>query len=1550
MSTPNDIQALLASIRPRPSPNGPPPQDNQQYQHHQQYPQRVAQPYQPGMFPPHPQHPQHPPYDAQSYPHPHFNGYHHPSVSSAIHSPSSGHPLNSPPHHGSDILSPNLPTPHGEWNQPPPPYQNNPDRAANLLNLLRFSQGQAPGAAGQPIAVQPIPTVGDLEQSRPQQIQEVASSHARKVSASDLIASFLEGAQAPYAPPVAAAPMAPTQEEGAPSDHTQNMLLRLLNRTEGPTEPPISVKAHRAIPEPATLEPKLDQTSSQFEDFVDEVESLHEMSGAKPETVAPPSGSKDSMFTYVNPFDQLAAISPGAKSPQARSTDDFSSVDAAQELDVTTTSLSFDPPSAVELAAPQNPQRIKSPVLEEGQRRAVHEVVSRLVDEIGISLAGGEAPAVKTDAETSSSEDLAETAMATVASRLRESLAGVQEAIGLSKPVGMPQVEQSEVANEIEVDSAPSPTEKARDENAEALADSWESAEDSAEKDEERVVSVQNFPLRPFISITVKPNNGKLVGFRDDGVMDIARLKKEFDQLDRSLTSATSDYIVYALPKTGGIRIIRQDDGSDRQVFRSTRDRIFNVALCNSQYSRGDPDMHAILGIGVSGTVYWSLISRQGKDLFETDALESESLVFPPYPASDENTSGGQLKTRAKRSSRHTDIFAIGRGKNIYVVSAKVAKTPEFEVFGKRGVVDTAKYFKERALKISTGKAGKDFVFSHDDSVIASLDKTGRLRFWDIQESVARASYGDSTGISMNEVRVPLNTFVTGSPAEKSWPTSVLFVDKLRPYSKHTALRYVLVGLKQNHTLQLWDIGLGKAVEEVKFPHENESDAICSVAYHPSSGIIAVGHPTRNSIYFVHLSVPRYNLANMSQAAFIKAAAANDGSLEKPDSTACLSGIREISLGSKGQLRSLELLPVVKSETEKEKKAKDNGMLEEEDLFELYVMHSHGVTCMNIKREDLGWNSHNRVISPIDAQADGSIEITDLQSFPSYITDDPSVNGDVTSNPSRTTKETVKKQDVTDSASGAVHSRNLSPTKGSKKKLAEEQPESFVVPTPTEKSDRKKKKKVSSTDTSSKLKQPTAIVGVEPLLSLPPSHPSSQYLEFAPSSSTPTTMGVKPIETGATGATPPPGEAVTLETRNLTPTATATPTAETVACTTTPDSITHNLDQLRLQVAEEFNTSLEKKMETITKLFEDERSAWDTASNKKIQMVLEGMSADMEMNVNRIVESRLQSDVVPAITQSIENKLSKDISTIVNKSLRDAGLMNDNADAVYKKIRAYFDTEFVTTFGRSISPLVDGIVNSQKTLYEANHKITRLEKDRLATDAKLQQMQVMIRDLTLSVDRLTVASQTATENGPASVPSAPVPSAGDSRTPAHVMPLPVPVFAHAPGQHQGQIQRSVSRAGPVSSPPTLPIAPEVVAELNTIRRLCQTSGPPFEDAIMTWMHSQHQADLFDYFFSRVDPGLLAGLAGVMVLSVASVVTASFSKNVEQRLHWLQVALNYVNPRDEEVADVAGGVMVALAERLNNLYMKIGAENPQDALLRRIPHLARRVRELQGMVH
>ncbi|KAJ5090347.1 hypothetical protein N7532_009031 [Penicillium argentinense] len=1573
MSTPNDIQALLASIRPRPSPPNAPSQD--QYQQ-----QRPQQSYPPGMFPPHPQQQQQQPYDGQSYPHPGRHGYHHPSVSSAVHSPS---PMNTPPHHGSDILSPNVSTPQGDRGSQHqmPQNLNNPDRAASLLNLLRFSQG--PGTVPQPAS----PVVHEQDRSPP--IQETTSPHGRNISASDLVASLFggQGAAAHAAPPVPHAEE-PAHSEG-PSENTQDMLLRLLNRSQSGAN---TAEAPALV---AASQPAAPQNLS-GEEYVEE-DGTEESAGeflepspkaAKPETVAP-SASKGSMFTYTNPFEQLAAISPQAKSPQPTSGGHTPVVEApvVEAVEKTTVQVAAE---AAPAPAPA-PQPVRSnkknsePILEPVQRQALDGVVGRLVDEIGRSLSIGESKlSQKTETVSpTTKEESTEAVISSIASNLRETAAEAKDTDT-----------SDEVTGPETTDMGPATTAAlaSDNENAEALLDSWESAEDSAEKEEERIVSVHNFPLKPFISITVKPQSGKLATFRDDGIMDIARLKKEFDQLDRSLTAATSEYIVYALAKTGGIRVIRQDDGTDRQVFRSTRDRVFNVALCTAPSSSGTSDEQAILGIGVSGTVYWALISRHSKDLFELDALERESLIFPPFPASDENTSGGQLKTRAKRSTRHPDLFAIGRGKNIYVVSPQSAMNPVYGISGSQRTVNTEKFFKERALKISTGKAGKDFAFSDDDSVIASLDKTGRLRFWDIRDFLENNS---TEGPAPNEIRVPLNTFVTGSPAEKSWPTSVLFLDKLRPYSRSMALRYVLVGLKQNHTLQLWDIGLGKAVEEVKFPHENESDAICSVAYHPSSGIIVVGHPTRNSIYFVHLSAPRYNLPPMPQAAFVKAASDKESTLPKPESTACLSGIREISLGSKGQLRSLELLPISKSASDK--RDQDTG------LFELYVMHSQGVTCLNVKKEDLGWSSDNKVIRPVDGLEEGVIDIADLQAFPSYVTDDPSVNGDAASTLSKATKEQqpAKKTDnAVESTAGVVPSRNASPTKPVKKTAGGDQTENVTSSGSAEKSDKKKKKKIASassaiSEATVKAKEPTATAGVEPLLpSQQSTHPGKYRLTCLPS--------------------------------NILNPLTSTPSA---IPTTTPMS-TYDLDQhlsfIQTSVSESLSRNMNSQLDSLFRRLDLERRDWDAAASAKqeevLRLVSRTLSDNVEKNLGRIVSERIQEEILPVVIEhisadinrklntlvaphvstqvvfAIKNEVRENLPIIVHGALKDANSLKPLADATMHLLAPRLESELSKAMNSVVLPAIGELSRRNQKLesdMERHHvaQIRHLETMRAQDQDKLDEMATMIRSLSNTVTALAANQNNRIEQGnnvnATQVPFArpverhqnaaqaqvsygsPHPAVSAAMAP---VPGAAPMSTHAPGRVLSSAGLSVP-AGPANYDGLTPEQAELaeIAELMRVNR--------FEDASVKWIRSNQQADLFDNYFIRVNPTYLERLPGVVLLSIGVAVTSSLSTNVQARLNWLKLVFRHLtlrvrilntvrpywsppvvpfvdcqvlsNPRtlqDADLREVLPDIMNILSERLNTLYLRIAERNPNDQTLRLIAPLARTAHDLQVQCH
>lgn len=1414
MSAPNDIQALLASIRPRPLPTS---MTGHGYGHDPDAPNTAAPP--PPQYPPqytagfsgqqqqqqgqqqhhHLHQPQH--YDGQAFPfaaaahlrqqqHQQHQqqqlqggamGYRHPSVTT-IHSPLPLH--NTPPHRGSDILSPNVSsTPRGDMFP-----EQNPDRAVNLLSLLKSNQGAAAAAtATSPAPVQqPSPAMPLSPQDQETGLGDEAArqSHARNISASDLVASLFGGGgggrgfggggggggrQAPTGPalvqptavpagfPYEPQPGSSVRVGESPSSATPNsekeMLLRLLNRTKpaqdvggdgpGPAKsmtPSSASPARSPVPDP----------------FLRGARQLEETVSGKPDvalssepTSLPP---KESLFTYVNPFEQLAAASPRNRTPQPKSRSASPAVDFLNNPKLNV-AAKMEPPAATAQAfqMPPEPERSESPVLADEQREAISDVVGQMVEQIGREIDGtsGNLAEEKTPVPPVSvaREENTQEVLSSIADNLRETAA---EAKQEPAEETVKEFVQEEVTATTTTTTTAVPVKETTQskESSDALPDNWESsAEDTAAKEEGRVVYVHNFPLKPFISIVVRPNTGKLASLRDDGIMDIARLKKEFDQLDRSLTSATSEYIVYALAKNGGMRIIRQDDGSDKQVFRSTRDRVFNVALSTSQPAGGALDEQAILGIGVSGTVYWALVSRPEKDLFELDALESESLVFPPFPASDENTSGGQLKTRAKRSSRHPGFFAIGRGKNIYVISPHAAMNAAYGVSGTQRTVNTEKFFKERALKISTGKAGKDFMFSDDDTVIASLDKTGRLRFWDIRDVANNSAEFFANNPNPAEVRVALSTFVTGSPAEKSWPTSVLFIDKLRPYIKSIALRYVLVGLKQNHTLQLWDIGLGKAVQELKFPHENESDAICSVAYHAASGIIVIGHPTRNSIYFVHLSAPRYMLPSMSQASFIKRASEKDTSLPKPESTACMSGIREISFASKGQLRSLELLPINKSVAAGDKRGLDEGS----GLFELYVMHSRGVTCLNIQKEDLGWSADNRIMHPVNALSESLIEINDLETFPAPVTDDPSINGDTSSTPTKVApKEAVAKKasEVAAEAAGAGPSRTQSPTKPALKKKSEEpvEPAATAVPTNgSEKPEKKKKRKgtgasvAASGEGAPKVKD---VAFTEPPGELP--------------RGTPTAKATGEQQQQPNGNELHPSQSIS----------TATPGV--LSSGGSNEFWNKHMETLQSGVSSEFNKSLGREIEGLYTRFDEERRLWDARSTDRqdqiLRLVSSTLSDNVEKNLARIVFNSIQTEVVPAITDStfkqlndvvarqlggmIPREMHQTLPQAVSRAVQQPDVLNVMSEAVAQRLGSQVEGEVSKALHSTINPAVKNLTlrAAEKigadTERQVQAQIKQLEVQRHNDSAKIDQLTTLVRGLSD-----TVAAMAATQTG-----------------------------------------------------------------------------------------------------------------------------------------------------------------------------------------------------------
>ena len=1307
-NNPGDLQALFANIKPRtPSGTASPAVDN--------YQQRV-------------QHQNYPP----GHSHPAAGLFHYlpPTVSSPLVSP----PTNgTPPHHGSDIISPNVPSP-----QPQPGLTT--DRTNQLLNLLRFNPQQSNPTTPRPEEDSSGPGAAMAAGSQP--------SHTRGISASDLIASFMPKPTAEPTGTVPGPPQRPGQgsTERQPSalasgsgDAAQEMLLRLLNRPKASTAQPVNVQGgvtETSQPSPPAEVPTEPATStpgpSLVKEHPDKIASPSRTFGAgesvntkfeAPKPTKPMKPPQGSIFTYTNPFEQLAAVSPRPKSGQGVKPEGVQGSTALPLHRVKHTESppkmepESEPVAIASEAVPEAPEKVSTPaekastaaeVEGKAKRETVPEVLEEVAEKVdmeaeaALARAAAEKTALaKQDEDAKRDGSKATPSQSTkIAIHLKKDV-GEKDANGGVKPTNVFQ---------SHADKAKEAPKRAANGK---LADSWE--------DSDRFVPVYSFPIKPFVSITWKKEEESEVPIRDDGILNIAKLKKPFDQLDRSLTSATSEYIVYALAKNGGMRVIRQEDGHDRRVFHSSGDRVFHVALCRAASSQAAKDQ-AVLGTGVSGAVYWAPITKGDNNLFEKDALDSESLIFPPHPASDENTSGGQLKTRVRRSSRNPDFFAIGRGKSIHIVWPQSAMSARYGVTASEREVQTEKFFKEKCPKIATGKAGKDFAFSDDDTVIVSLDKTGRMRFWDIHQITEAAGSASPKGA---EIRVPLLTLATGSPNEKSWPTSVLFLDKMRPFTKKCALRYVLVGLKQNHTLQLWDLGLGKAVQEINFPHTNESDAICSVAYHASSGIIVVGHPTRNSIYFIHLSTPKYNLPPMSQAAYIQGVAEKDPKVPRPECTACMSGIRELSFnnGNLGELRSLELLPLAKSTPPPEP-----SNTESPALFELYVMHSRGVTCLTITKADLGWSFDNKIIHAVDSLGKGLIDIKGLQSFPMQ-PDDQSVSGDAPNAPSVNGKEK-------EGAPATEMSRNQSPVKDAKRKV----PESIAgsldqTPSSAEKPEKKKKKKAATVETPTKVKE-----GVE-------------ETKFAKETTAERPVSQEP----ETGPSPPT-------------TITSVPADSSIA-----EVFRKEVKKVETAVSLEFTKSFNRELDALYHRFDEDRRANDEAATARqdavLRLISSTLSDNVEKNLSRIISSNVKSTIVPALvnvttasmdkqineilTQHLESVVPRSINTVlsdvVSRTLKSSDMKKSMSDVIAPAIVSRVENDVGGLLREKVMPSFkeECVRTAEKMTRDAEQrlaaKMKQFEAQKAKDNAKLDQLTDLVRTLTSTVASMAT-NQSALQN------------------------------------------------------------------------------------------------------------------------------------------------------------------------------------------------------------
>jgi len=1193
----------------------------------------------------------------------------------------------------------------------------------------------------------------------------------------------------------------------------------------------------------------------------------------------PQTASKKTPFGHIDPFQELSASSPRNRTPKpdsrsgtpkveilkhGRESRDITNSGPTQKVRKLSPSASVTPASAIPPSTPAIEQTVSEALSEVGKQ--VDKEVEEALGQAEEPINGPVDPTSMFGARKSTVSDVKKE-IKEAASELKYELENedVRKAMETGMPTAMAEAFETtikEVAKDEDVEKAD-------------VVDSWESAED------EYKVRVYNFPMRPFVSIDVKKMHEPPTSVRTDIMSEIVRLKKGFDQNDRSLVASSQNFIAYASSKHGGIKIIEQENGHSKDVFKDSQQRIFNVAISTTA-SPTKNEVETVIATADDGTVFWTSVADPPHDGF-MDNLEDRGFAFPPIPAADDNTSGGLLKTRARKSARHPEYFAIGRGKSIHIVWPKYARAKYTN--SDTNICDSKKYIDERGLKITTGKAGKDFAFSQCDTVIASLDKAGKLKFWDVRE-LTNPVFASGHIDSPQNLTEPLLTYNTTNPGDKSWPTSLMFLDKERPYMKGIASRYVIVGMKQNHTLQLWDLGLHKPVQEIHLPHEKESDAICSIAYHPQTGIIAVGHPTRNSIYFIHLSAPKYSLSPMSQAKYISRLADGDKSLPDPESTAIMSGIRELSFARKGELRSIDMLL-----TADPTNASSNYDAQDAPLFELYVMHSKGVTQLQIKREDIGWSNDNKVLHPVDGVECGAVLVDRLVPLQQPVT--PS-EASVAPSPAPSTvglskptepRETLKKENGT--SSRAVRSQIPEPSAQIDATLArvENKPDAVraAVAGGVEKEKKKKKRAGETASQVSTTTNPPLVTAASYAQTAQRGFPTDEPLSERPS--------VVPSPAPPAAAVPTkPGNDSDMPTW-----------AKQLMSTKTAEAQQAPLDAKTIgeSVAAQVSAVVDKQIETLYRRFDDDKRATDAAASAKHDAVLRLVSAtltdNVEKSLSRIITVNVRDTVLPKLTETItstlERRIGEGLQSAVTtavpkeiraslpqalaKSLSEPDILNTISDLTATKVAQTVDDAIRQHLTPSFSQIAQQSAQTIAGQVQARvgEALEKAEMQRQMDAAKIDQLTSITRSLSDMVTAMA-KSQVDFQN--------------------QILDL----------QQQVTHSRTVSGGRSASTEqvtnPTRAVSivqerhPDDI-ELEELTLLL-TAGR-YEDATYRWLHSPQdkQVSLFDNLFVRCNPQYLQTISTLLALSVGAAVTTSLETNTAKRLGWIEAVLSTVNP-------------------------------------------------------
>jgi len=377
-------------------------------------------------------------------------------------------------------------------------------------------------------------------------------------------------------------------------------------------------------------------------------------------------------------------------------------------------------------------------------------------------------------------------------------------------------------------------------------------------------------------------------------------------------------------------------------------------------------------------------------------------------------------------------------------------------------------------------------------------------------------------------------------------------------------------------------------------------------------------------------------------------------------------------------------------------------------------------------------------------------------------------------------------------------------------------------------------------------------------------------------------------------------------------------------------------------VSTEMGRVLHHELDMLHRRLTEDKRVEETREGVRTETVLRlvstALNENVEKSLGRIITDNMQRSVIPALQTVTKQVIEHHVTRVIERRL---------TDTIAQNLGAWMNREMQTHFPNAVAQamqnqdalrmMTDGIAN--KVAARLNTENTKHAAQIADLNAKLEQLTTLMRG---SVDAVTTMAAAQSQFQEEVLKLQRQIGEGTNDTdPEENQLTPLAVSSRENASRDTTSREDTQSPTIRSQQPAK--SPEEI-ELAEITEL-MTEGS-YQDGSIKWLRSERASQLFDEFFVQCSPAFLSSLPPILALSVGVVITQTFDTNTSERLGWLETILTIVNFDDVDIQEISPEIMDKVIGRLESFYMQVAEINPQNIILRKIPPLTRRAREIK----